>query len=263
MFRLDGKIAVITGGSQGIGQGIAEVFASAGAEVVIAARGANSEKVVAIIEANGGKARWIKADISTAEGATALVEQVLAQYGKIDVLVHNAAFVPVASIEDLQEQQLDDTFAVNLKAAFWLTRAVVPSMRAQKQGRLLFTSSVTGPRVAMPLLAHYAASKAGLNGFIKAASLEYARDGITVNAVEPGFVHTPALVDFMTDEEMERLASQIPVGRLGQPRDIGYAMLFLASSEAAYVTGESIIVDGGACTPESPDQLQNYYANKA
>ena len=115
----------------------------------------------------------------------------------------------------------------------------------------------------MPLLAHYAASKAGLNGFIRAASLEYAHDGITVNAVEPGYIVTQAMDLLVSKEEQVQMAAQIPIGRLGHPHDIGHAMLYLASDEAAYVTGQTIIVDGGSCTPESGVQLQGFYAAQA
>lgn len=263
MSRLEGRVAVITGASQGIGQGIAEVFSGAGAQVVVAARNAiKSSQVVESIKTKGGRASWVEADIGTSEGAQRLVETVLAEFGKIDVLVHNAGVFPMATIDDLTEEQLDETLCVNLKAAFWLAKAAVPSMRKRGYGRLLFTSSVTGPRVAMPLLAHYAASKAGLNGFIRAASLEYARDGITINAVEPGYIRTQAMDLLVSKEEQEQMAAQVPLGRLGHPHDIGHAMLYLASDEASYVTGQSIVVDGGSCTPESEVQLQGFYASR-
>src|SRR6185369_1955976 len=142
-------------------------------------------------------------------------------------------------------------------------QAVAPSMRERGRGRILFTSSVTGPRVAMPLLAHYASSKAGLNGFIRAASLEYARDGITVNAVEPGYILTQAMDALVSKEEQVQMAAQVPIGRLGSPHDIAHAMLYLASYEAAYVTGQTIVVDGGSCTPESGVQLQGFYDARA
>jgi 3-oxoacyl-[acyl-carrier protein] reductase len=259
-FSLQGRVAVVTGASQGIGEGIAEVFAKAGAQVVVAARNASKgKKVVDSILSSGGQASWVQADIGTEQGVRDLIATVLAKFDKIDVLVHNAGVFPLATIEELTEAQLEETLSVNLKAAFWLTKVVAPSMRKRKHGRILFTSSVTGPRVALPLLGHYAASKAGLNGFIRVASLEYARDGITVNAVEPGYILTQAMDLLVSKDEQTEMAAQVPLGKLGDPRDIGHAMLYLASDEAAYVTGQSIIVDGGSCTPESAIQLQGFY----
>jgi 3-oxoacyl-[acyl-carrier protein] reductase len=264
MFRLEGRVALITGASQGIGQGTAEVFARAGAHVVVAARDAGRGKaVVAKIQAAGGRARWIQTDVGTHAGVTQLVDTVLTDLGAVDVLVHNAGVFPMVTIDDLTDGQLEETLSVNLKAAFWFAQAVAPSMRERGRGRILFTSSVTGPRVAMPLLAHYAASKAGLNGFIRAASLEYARDGITVNAVEPGYILTQAMDALVSKEEQVQMAAQVPIGRLGSPHDIAHAMLYLASDEAAYVTGQTIVVDGGSCTPESGVQLQGFYDTRA
>jgi 3-oxoacyl-[acyl-carrier protein] reductase len=257
-------VAIITGASQGIGQGIAEVFARAGAHVVVAARDAARGKgVVAKIQAAGGQARWIQTDVGTHAGVTQLVDTVLTDLGAVDVLVHNAGVFPMVTIDDLTDAQLEETLSVNLKAAFWFAQAVAPSMRARGRGRILFTSSVTGPRVAMPLLAHYAASKAGLNGFIRAASLEYARDGITVNAVEPGYILTQAMDALVSKEEQVQMASLVPIGRFGHPHDIAHAMLYLASDEAGYVTGQTIVVDGGSCTPESGVQLQGFYDARA
>ncbi len=164
------------------------------------------------------------------------------------------------SIESLSDEQLDMTLSVNLKAAFWLTQDALPHLRKQGGGRILFTSSVTGPRVVMPETAHYAASKNGLNGFIRSAALEFAREGITVNGVEPGYILTPAMGALVDQEGLNEMASQIPLGALGAPDDIAHAMLFLASDQASYITGQTIVVDGGSTLPESPILMDQYYA---
>ena len=136
-------------------------------------------------------------------------------------------------------------------APFFLTQAAKPAMLQQSMGRILITSSVTGPRVAFPGLAHYAASKSGVNGFIRAAALELAGTGITVNGVEPGMIRTPAMSNLGSDALNQMIADRIPLGRLGEPQDIASAMVFLASPAASYITGQTIIVDGGALLPES------------
>lgn len=260
MFSLTDRVALITGSGQGIGRGIAEVFGDAGAHVVVATRTrASGQETVDRIRDAGGKASLVQCDVGTREACDALVAEVVRDQGKLDIMVHNAGVFPFVTVEDLSDADLEHTLAVNLKASFWLTKASLPSMKRQKYGRILFTSSVTGPRVAMPLLAHYAASKAGLNGFIRAASLEFARLGITVNGVEPGYILTQAMGQLATPEETAAMAQGIPLGRLGDPKDIGYAMLYLASSEAAYMTGQTLVVDGGSCTPESAVQLQVFY----
>ncbi len=151
---------------------------------------------------------------------------------------------------------LDETLNVNLKAAFWLTQAALPLLKNSSSPRLLFTSSVTGPRVAMPGLAHYAASKAGLNGFIRSAAMEFAKYHITVNGIEPGLIRTEA-VDALGDEtQVANMAAQIPLKRLGTKQEIAYAMLYLASAEASFTTGQTIIVDGGALLPENSSALE-------
>ena len=172
--RLSGKVAIVTGAGQGIGEGIARVFAAEGASVVVATRTEKSGQatVDAIVKA-GGDAILITVDLGSRAACEAMVADSLAAYGRIDILVHNAAVYPVHLIEDLSDADLDATVDVNLKACFWLTQAVVPTMRAQGGGRLLFTSSVTGPRVAIPGTAHYAATKGAVNGFIRTAALEF------------------------------------------------------------------------------------------
>ncbi len=138
-------------------------------------------------------------------------------------------------------------------------QAALPHFRKQKGGRMLITSSVTGPTVAMPGTAHYAASKGGLNGFIRTAALEYGRENITVNGVEPGYILTPAMSALGDEDELRQMERYIPNGKLGRPSDIANAMLYLASDEAGYVTGQTLIVDGGSTLPESPVMLDQFY----
>ena len=251
-FRLDGRVAIVTGAGRGIGRSIASVFAAAGAEVVVATRtAAPGEATVAEIRLMGGAASLIAVDLARRDAAMDLVEQVAADKGMVDIVVHNAAVFPVVSIEEISEEALEETLAVNLKAAFWLAKAAVPHLRRAPSPRLLFTSSVTGPRVALPGLAHYAASKSGLNGFIRAAAMEYADDRITVNGVEPGLILTDAMAQLADAPQIDQMARAIPLRRLGKPEEIAYAMLYLASDEAAFVTGQTIVVDGGALIPEN------------
>ncbi|AWE90997.1 KR domain protein [Pseudomonas paraeruginosa] len=196
----------------------------------------------------GGEAELLAVDLGSRDAAERAVLATLERFGQLDILLHNAAAFAQCTLADLGDETLEQTLAVNLKSCFWLTQAALPALRRSLAGRVLVTSSVTGPRTAIAGLAHYAASKAGVNGFIRAAALELAGDGITVNGVEPGLIATPALGNL---GDAGRLAAHIPLGRVGQPRDIAHAMLFLASDEASYITGQTLVVDGGALLPEN------------
>ncbi len=259
--RLQGKVAIVTGSGQGIGEGIAKVFAEEGAKVVVATRTEkNGAETVQAIRDAGGEASLITTDIGDPESVVKVVEQSVSDYGQLDIMVHNAANFAMGAIEDFTEEDMEASFSVNLKSCIRLSAACIPHFRKQKKGRLLFTSSVTGPRVAYPGLSYYAAAKSGMNGFIRNAALELARDGITVNGVEPGYIRTEAM-ELLTDEEgIRKMEYYIPNGALGKPEDIAYAMLFLASDEAGYITGQTIVVDGGSTLPESPtcmDEINN------
>ncbi len=253
-FRLDGKIALVTGAGRGIGAAIARVFAAAGAAIAVANRsGDAAERVAAEIAAGGGKAQPFIADVGEREAVRSLVEEAAAHFGGLDIVVHNAGINPWSSIDEMTAEALEQTLVVNLKACFYLAQFAVPHLRRRGGGRMLVTSSVTGPRVAMPRAAHYAASKGGVNAFIRAAALEYARDRITVNGVEPGFIAKPGRGSLLREpDRVRRMARYIPQGELGTPEDIAYAMLYLASPAGRYVTGQTIVVDGGSTLPESP-----------
>jgi 3-oxoacyl-[acyl-carrier protein] reductase len=252
-FRLDGRIALVTGGGRGIGEAISVRFAQAGASVMIVNRDAAAgRRVVAAIRSDGGAAQAAALDIGSRNAARCAVSRALEAFGALDVVVHNAGICPWSNIEDLDEATLDHTLAVNLKACFWLAQAALPAFRSRGAGRFLVTSSVTGPRVAMPGSAHYAASKAGVNGFIRTAAMEFAKDRVTVNGVEPGYVSKEGGSLLSDPQRAARIARYIPAGELGRPDDIAWAMLYLASDAARYVTGQTIVVDGGSTLPESP-----------
>jgi 3-oxoacyl-[acyl-carrier protein] reductase len=251
--RLAGKVAVITGSGSGIGRATAIAFAREGAAVVIATRTAeHGEETLRLIEAEGGRAVFRQVDIADHEAARAMVNEGAAAFGRLDIMVHNAAAFGRGSIEEMDQETLDRLFNVNVKACFTLTQASLPHMRKQGAGRIIVTSSVTGPKVSMPGSGAYATSKAAVIGFIHTAAIELAADNITVNAIEPGYIDTPAMSGLTARFGAERMCHFIPAKRLGRPEEIAGPMVFLASDEASYITGETIVVDGGARLPESP-----------
>lgn len=251
-FDLSGRVALVTGGGRGIGAAIVTRFAEAGARVVIANRTTDvAEALAADLAGRGLEAVALGMPDLGRDGLHRLVAEAAALGGGLDILVHNAGGCPWSPIEGIDEAVLDDTLALNLEACFWLTQAAVPLMAARGGGRILVTSSVTGPRTAMAGAAHYAAAKAGVNGFIRAAAMELAPHGITVNGVEPGFIAKPGRGSLSTPEALEAIARYVPLGHPGEPDDIAFAMLYLASREAKYVTGQTIVVDGGGVLPET------------
>ncbi|MDI6529237.1 SDR family oxidoreductase [Pseudomonas otitidis] len=244
-----GKTVLVTGGAQGIGLAIVEAFSAAGAEVlIIDLQAAPAEAVAAQLRDQGRAARAYAVDLAERRA----IEALMAGLERLDVVVHNAAYFPLTPLEQLDEARLARTLAVNLGALFWLAQGALPLLRRAGGGSLLVTSSVTGPRVAYPGLTHYAASKAGVNGFIRNAALELAGDRVRVNGVEPGMIRTPAMANLGDAGHAAAIARSVPLGRLGEPADIAGAMLFLASEQAAYITGQTLVVDGGATLPEAP-----------
>jgi 3-oxoacyl-[acyl-carrier protein] reductase len=250
--RLDGKVAVVTGSGQGIGEAIARLFAQEGAEVVINARTEkNVRRVVDTIAHEGGSAHGVTADVGSLQGVNALIDSAANHFQHIDILVHNAGIFPFSLLEDMEDAAWNEVLSVNLTSAYRLTHACIPHMKKRSGARILFTSSVQGNRAAVPGCAHYAASKAGINGFIRSAALELSHYGITVNGVEPGLVLTPGTEKIISKEKQRQWAKYVPLKRWGEPMEIAHAMLYLASTEAGYVTGQTLIVDGGALLPES------------
>lgn len=254
---LTNKIAIVTGAGQGIGAGIARVFADAGAKVMVVNRtAANGERTVAEITEAGGIADLCAVDIGDIDNIEKAVADTVDKWGGIDIMLHNAASFLGGPVESYSEDDLETVLSVNLKACFRLSKAAIPHFRKRGGGRLLFTSSVTGPRVAMPGTSYYAASKGGMNAFIRTAAIELARENITVNGVEPGYIRTAAMELLADEEGLAQMTKYIPAGFMGAAEDIAYAMLYLASDEARYITGQTICVDGGSTLPESPVFLE-------
>lgn len=251
--RLIGRVAVVIGAARGIGAGIAERFIEEGARVIIG----DTEREAGIATAKylGGdaKARFCFVDVTKLEDIAKAVSEAIAHYGRIDIMVQNAGIYPWTLIENTSPEDWDKVLAVNLKGCFLAAKAALGRMRAQGYGRIVFTSSITGPRVTSPGHGHYSASKGGINAFIKAAAIEFAGYGITVNGVEPGNILTDGMKAHRSQEFIKSMADMIPLGALGTPRDVANAVLYLASEEASYVTGTTIIVDGGQTLPEGAD----------
>jgi 3-oxoacyl-[acyl-carrier protein] reductase len=252
---LDGRSVVVTGGSKGIGRGIAEVFAGAGARVLIAARDETAlARTAAELRAAGGTVEHVAVDVSRPEGCARMAEVALDRFGGIDVLCANAGIFPEKPLAELTEADLDLVLGVNVKGTVFAVTACLEALTASGSGRVVVTSSITGPVTGFPGWAHYGASKAAQLGFVRTAAIELAPRRITVNAVLPGNVLTEGLAD-MGEEYLAGMTAAIPLGRLGSVADIGHAALFLASDEAGFITGQTLVVDGGQVLPESPDAL--------
>ena len=250
-LNFNGKTVLVTGGAQGIGRAIVEAFAARGARVIIAdLRLEQAQALAEDLTARTCQVEALGLDLADAPAVFEALKGMDRDGGRLDILVHNAGYFPLTPFAQITPAVLERTLAVNLSALFWLTQAALPMFQRQGGGCVLVTSSVTGPRVAYPGLSHYAASKAGVNGFIRSAALELAGVGVRVNGVEPGMIATPAMGNLGDDQVNADIASSVPLGRLGAPEDIAAAMLFLASDLAAYITGQTIVVDGGSTLPE-------------
>ena len=256
MFKsIAGRTAIVTGGSKGIGKGLARVFANAGANVMIAARGqADAERTVDELKAAGGKAAWCACDVTQPDQIEALVERTEAEFGGLDILCANAGIFPQTKLLEMGPDDWDHVLNTNLKSTVLSVRSAVPAMQRRGKGRIIITSSITGPITGYPGWTHYAASKAGQLGFLKTAAMELARYNITINAVMPGNIITEGL-EGLGQEYLDTMAASIPLKRLGAVEDIGNAALFFATDEAGYITGQTLVVDGGQILPESIEAL--------
>lgn len=251
MFNLTDQVALVTGGAKGIGKGIARVLTEAGATVVIADIDEAAGKATAG-ELNG---HYYYLDVSRQESCRQAVAAVLREFERLDILCANTGIFPQCELAAMTEQHWDEMHNINLKGTFFMVQAALEAMRPRGYGRIVITSSITGPVTGFPGWSHYAASKAGQLGFMRSAALECARDGITINAVMPGNILTEGL-QAQGEEYLEQMKAAIPTHSLGTPDDIGHAACFLASKEARYITGQTLIVDGGQVLPESPEAVQ-------
>ena len=247
--RLEGRVALVIGAARGIGAGIAELFVEEGAKVIIA------DNLVELGQETAKRldGKFISINVSKFEDNQAAVALAVSSYGGLDIVVQNAGIYPWTLIENTSPEEWDDVLAVNLKGTFLSARAALPAMKQRGGGRMVFMSSITGPRVTSPGHGHYSASKAGINGFIKAAALEFSSYNITVNGIEPGNILTDGMKEHRSAAFIKMMEEGIPLGRLGTPRDVANVALFLASNDASYITGTTIIVDGGQTLPEGKD----------
>jgi 3-oxoacyl-[acyl-carrier protein] reductase len=243
MLDLSGKVAIVTGASRGIGRAIAEMLAACGAYVVLAARGEHAAAAVAAITEAGGQAEAASVDVTDAPAVDAMVAGVLERRGRIDILVNNAGIARDQLVLRMKRDDWEQVIATNLTAAFTCTQAVLRPMIRQRAGRIVSISSVVG-QTGNVGQANYAASKAGLIGFSKAVAREVASRNITVNVVTPGLIETD-MTRAIAGKAHADWAAQIPLGRLGTPRDVAAAVCFLASDEASYITGQVLAVNGG------------------
>lgn len=249
---IEGKTVIVTGGSKGIGKGIATVFGHHGANVLVVSRTLDGAEATAKLI--GGHATGFACDISNWDACQAMVAKATQVFGGVDVLCSNAGIFPQTSIEDMAPEEWDDVMATNLRGNFLCIKACLPKLKVSKQGRVILTSSITGPLTGFPGWSHYGASKAGQIGLLRSACIELAKYNITINAILPGNIATEGL-DGLGQDYLDAMAAAIPLRKLGSVEDIGNAALFLASKEAAYITGQTLVVDGGQTQPESLEAL--------
>lgn len=255
MKPLAGQVAVVTGAASGVGRGIAQVLASEGAQVAIAdVNAAGAADVATAMSGEGHTAIAVAVDVTDRASTDAMATTVLDAFGTIDILAANAGIYPMVRLSDMTDGEWDRVMGINVKGALHAIQSCLPAMVGRGFGRIVLTSSVTGPITGYPGFAHYGASKAAMLGMMRSIALELARSGVTINAVLPGNVRTEGLDD-LGEEHKRKMLAAIPMGEFAEPTDIGWAVRFLASPEARYITGQTLVIDGGQVLPESQDAL--------
>ncbi len=255
-MKLDGKVAIVTGGAMGNGKGIVEVFLKYGAEVIIIDY---ADSITATIqEFNNSKVTGYKADIRDMNMLLGIVQDIVNKKGKIDILVNNAGIAKLEKFVDMSDEVRNNHFDININGTWNMTKVVVPIMIKNNYGRIVNLSSVTGPLVADSGEVAYATTKAAILGFTKSLAMELVSNNITVNAIMPGYIMTPMVEGIAKDTNpentnsvIEGIASGIPMNRLGTIEELGELAAFLASDESTYITGQGIVIDGGSTLPET------------
>ena len=243
MKRLEGQVAIVTGGARGIGKGICEVFCREGATVALWDVLDGTETVNEITQ-NGGNIFFQKVDVTDQNSVDTAIKEIIKQHGKIEILINNAGIIRDRSFLKMSEEEWDSVINVNLKSLYVVTRSVIPYMKENGYGRIVSASSINGTAGAFGQT-NYCATKAGISGFTRALCKEVGRFGITANAVAPGFIQS-AMTDSMPEEVINAGIKMIPVGRIGTAEDMGNAYLFLASKESGFVSGITLHANGGA-----------------
>ncbi len=244
MGKLDGKVAVITGGASGIGRGVALLFASEGAAVgIFDLNEAGANSVAAEIAGRGGKAAAAAGDVSSETDVKAGLKTLVGALGDVDIMVNNAGMDTTAELDGMATEMWDRMIAVHLRGTFLFTREVLPAMKRKKWGRIINLSSQLAHKGA-PTMVHYVAAKSGIMGFTRSLAYEVARDGITVNCVNPGPINTP-LLDALPQDWLDRKRGELPIGRFGEVEEVAPVFLLLASDEGSYFIGASLNVNGG------------------
>lgn len=247
MRRIEGRVAIITGAGRGIGRATAECFAAEGARVVIAARSEPPGRAALdAITAAGGVAALEIVDVGDREQCRRLVSRTAERFGGIDIVLHNAAYTEGGRIDTTDDRFLRLTFDVGLMPCFWLTADALPFLKKSGAPRILVTSSVQGNRWVQPARSHYATMKCGVTGFVRSAAIELAAYGITVNAIEPGTTFTDSVERLVQPEMLKELIDAIPLGRGIRADEVGRAFVYLASDDAAMITGQTLAIDGGS-----------------